>query len=177
MPTPAKVKTVEALRQRLGGISSAILTEYRGLTVGQLAELRRQLKTVSADYTVVKNTLARRAIRGSALEKVSQYLTGPTGLAYSRRDAVALARALQAFQRGNPTLQIKAGYVEGAILPPEGVRTLADLPPKEVLLGQMVGAFRTPIGGLVTTLEGVLRRFISVLDQIRTNRESGRPAD
>jgi len=177
MPTALKVRTVEALRERFGDVSSAILTEYRGLTVGQLAELRRQLKAVSADYTVVKNTLAKRAIRGSSLEKVSPYLTGPTGLAYSGRDAVALAKALQAFQRANPNLQIKAGYVEGAVLPAEGVRALAELPPKEVLLAQMLGAFQGPIAGLVTTLEGVLRRLVSVLDQIRASRESGLETD
>jgi len=176
MATTAKVETVEALRERLEGARSAILTEYRGLTVSQLADLRRQLKAVSAEYTVVKNTLARRAIRGSSLEKVSRYLTGPTALAFSRRDAVALAKALQAFQRGNPALQIKAGYVEGTILAPEEVRALADLPPKEVLLGQVVGAFQAPLLGLVTTLEGVLRTFISLVDQIRASREQDRQA-
>ncbi len=177
MATAAKVETVEALKARLGGVRSAVLTEYRGLTVGQLAELRRQLKAVSAEYTVVKNTLARRAIQGSSLERVSEYLTGPTGLAFTRRDAVALAKTLQAFQRANPALQIKAGYAEGTILAAEGVRALAALPSREALLGQMVGAFQTPLVGLVTTLEGFLRSFISVLDQIRASRGKDRPAE
>ena len=177
MATAAKVETVEALRERLSGVRSAILTEYRGLTVGQLAELRRQLKGVSGEYTVVKNTLARRAIQGSSLERVSPYLTGPTALAFSRREAVALAKALQAFQRGNPALQIKAGYMEGTILPPERVRALADLPPREVLLGQVVGAFQAPLVSLVATFEGLLRGFISVVDQIRARRENDRQAE
>ena len=177
MPTDAKVKTVEALKERLSGVRSAIFTEYRGLSVAQLAELRRQLKAVSAECTVVKNTLARRAIQGSALERVSPYLTGPIALAFSRRDAVALAKALQAFQRGNPAFQIKGGYVEGTLLPAEEVRALADLPPRKVLLGQVVGAIQTPLLGLVTTFEGLLRGFISVIDQIRMSREGARPAE
>ena len=171
MATAAKVETVEALRQRLSGVRSAVLTEYRGLTVSQLAELRRQLKAVSAEYTVVKNTLARRAIQASSLAGVSPYLTGPTGMVLARRDAAAVAKALQTFQRGNPALQIKAAYVEGTILPPEGVRALADLPSREVLLGQVVGAFQAPIAGLVATMEGLLRGLVSVVDQIRAKRE------
>lgn len=171
MPTDAKVRDVEEFRERWSGVRTAILTEYRGLTVQQLSELRRQLKAVSAEYRVVKNRLARLAIQGSPLEGLGPHLVGPTGVAWTRRDPVGLAKAIQGFARNTPALAVKAGYVEGRVVPPEGVRSLADLPPREVLLGRLVGGLKAPIAALVGTLEGLLRSLVVALEQVRAKRE------
>lgn len=163
MPTQAKVESVGELKLRLSGVRSAVLADYRGLTVQQMGALRRQLKSVSADVKVVKNRLARIALRDSELAILSPHLTGPTALAYSAKDPVALAKALQAFQKTTPAFQIKAGVVEGQAVPPEGVKALADLPSREVILAQVVGAFQAPIAKFVMTLNQVLVNLVLVL--------------
>jgi len=174
VPTHEKVEAIEALRAKLIGMETAVLTEYRGLTVQQLADLRKQLKTVSAEYKVVKNRLARLALRGSALDCLGPYLKGPTGIVLGRQDPVAVAKALTTFVRTNPTLQIKLAYMQGQLVPPPELRALADLPSREALLGRVVGGFQAPIASLVLTLEGMLRGLVSVLDQeVREQREAG----
>ena len=171
MPTQAKVESVEALRARLAGVKTAVLTEYRGLTVQQLSDLRKQLKSVSAEYKVVKNRLARLALQESPLDCLGPHLKGPTGLVLGR-DPVHVARALAAFVRNTPALQIKLGCVEGQLVQPGELRALADLPSREVLLAQVVGGFQAPIAQLVQTLEGMLRALVSVLDQVREKKET-----
>ncbi|MBI4590354.1 MAG: 50S ribosomal protein L10 [Candidatus Rokubacteria bacterium] len=172
MPTQAKVEAVESLKARLSGVKTAVLTEYRGLTVQQLSDLRRQLRSAAAEYTVVKNRLAKRAVQGSPLEGLRSHLKGPTGLVISKQDPVALAKALQAFVKTNPLLQIKLGYVDGRLLQPPELRVMADLPSRGVLLGQVVGALQAPIAHVVHSLDGMLRSLVSVLDQVRAKRET-----
>src|SRR5439155_1131910 len=109
--------------------------EYRGLTVQQLSDLRKQLRAVSAEYKVIKNRLTRLAIKSSRLEELGAHLTGPTGVVFSKEDPVALAKALHAFAKTNQALAIKAGYLEGQMLPPAEPRALADLPSREQLRG------------------------------------------
>jgi len=173
VPTQEKVETVTALKAKLAGVSTAVLTEYRGLTVQQLAELRRQLKAVSAEYKVVKNRLARLALQGSSLDSLEPYLKGPTGLVLGGNDPVAVAKTLAAFVRTNPTLQIKVAYVQGQLVPPPDLRVLADLPSREALLGRLVSALQAPIAQLVLTLDGMLRGLVTVLDQVRAKKERG----
>ena len=172
MPSEAKVKTIDELRTRFDGVRSAILTEYRGLTVEQLAQLRRELRGVSAEYKVLKNRLAKIAVQGSPLDGLTPYMKGPAAVALTRKDPVAMAKALQAFQKQNPELNITAGCVEGRIIHATDVKALADLPTREVLLGQVVGTFQAPLANLVQTLEGILRSFVSILDQLRAKREA-----
>ncbi len=172
MPTHEKVETVTAMKARLAGVSTAVLTEYRGLRVQQLAALRRQLKAVSAEYKVVKNRLARLALEGSSLDSLGPYLKGPTGLVLGRNDPVAVARTLAVFVRTNPALQIKVAYVQGQLVPPPELRALADLPSREVLLSRLVGALQAPIAQLGLTLEGMLRALVSVLDQVRAKKDT-----
>jgi large subunit ribosomal protein L10 len=164
VPNEAKVRSVESLRERLDGIQSAVLTEYRGLTVRQLSDLRKQLKGAAAEYKVLKNRLTRLAVRGSALDPLGAHLKGPTGLVVTRKDPVAVAKALQAFVRTNPALTIKVGLVEGKILQPEEIRALADLPSREALRGQLVGAIQGPLSQLVSLLQAPLRELAYVLE-------------
>ena len=133
MPTPAKVEAVEELKTRLRGAKTVVLTEYRGLTVQQLGDLRKQLRGVSAQYKVVKNRLARLAVSSTDLAALSPHLTGPTALVVSREDAVAVAKALTTFTKANQALTIKAGYVDGQTVDAAGLKALADLPSRDQL--------------------------------------------
>ncbi len=164
MPTQAKVQSVLALKERLGTAKTAVLTEYRGLTVRQLSDLRKQLKAMAGEYKVVKNRLARLAVKDSPLHPLAPHLTGPTGLVLTGQDPVGVARALQAFVRANPALTIKVGLVEGKVLAAQELRALADLPSKETLRAQLVGALQGPMSQMVTLLTAPHRELARVLE-------------
>ena len=170
MPTQEKVESVEDLKRRLSGVKTVLLAEYRGLTVQQLNDLRRQLRSVSAEYKVVKNRLARLALSES-LSGVKSLLKGPTGMVISKDDPVAVAKALHTFARTNQALVIKAGYVEGQMLEPAGLKALADLPSKEAIRSQIVGALQGPMAQLVGLLQAPQRELVYVLSQRGKNAE------
>ncbi len=164
MPTQEKADSVEALRSRLDGVKTAVLTDYRGLTVQQLSDLRKQLKAAAAEYTVVKNRLARLAIQGSPLEGLSPHLTGPTGVVVGRRDPVAVAKALHGFAKTNPAFQIRVGFIEGQLLPPPEIKALADLPSGDALRSQLLGTVQGPMARLVGLLTAPLRELVSIIE-------------
>ena len=165
MPTQEKVEAVEELRSRLNGVKAVVLTEYRGLTVQQLGELRKQLRAVSAEYKIVKNRLARLAIASSELQGLGTHLKGPTGVIFSKEDPVAVAKAVHAFARTNQALAVKAGYVEGQMLAPAGLKALADLPSREAIRAQLVGSIQGVLAGLVGVLAAPQRELVYVLQQ------------
>lgn len=165
MPTREKVAAIEELKERLDGVKTVVLTEYRGLTVQQLSELRRQLRAVSAQYKVVKNRLAKIAVASTELEALTRHLSGPTGMIVSREDPVAVAKALQGFSRTNQALTVKVGIVEGRVLEAGGIKALADLPPRDALRGQLVGVIEGPLAQLVGLLTAPQRELVSVLEQ------------
>ncbi len=165
MPTQEKVDSVATLKERLGAAKTAVLTEYRGLSVRQMSELRKQLKAAAAEYKVVKNRLARLAVKGSPLEAFGAHLKGPTGLVYTKQDAVPVAKVLQAFVRTNPQLTIKLGMVDGKVLQPAELKALSELPSKEQLRSQIVGAIQGPLSQLVSLLEAPQRELVYVLEQ------------
>ena len=165
MPTQEKVTEVADLKTRFDGVKTVVLTEYRGLTVQQLSDLRKQLRAVSAEYKVVKNRLARLAIASSPLDGLGTHLKGPTGVITSREDPVAVAKALHAFARAHQALAIKAGYVEGQMLPPTELRALADLPSKEALRAQIVGMIQGGLATLVGVLMAPQRELVYILKQ------------
>jgi large subunit ribosomal protein L10 len=164
LPSQAKIESVEVLKERLGAAKAAVLTEYRGLTVRQLSDLRKQLKTAAAEYKVVKNRLARIAVQDSPLRPLGTHLKGPTGIVLTQQDPVGVAKALQAFVRTNPALTIKVGLVEGNVLDPPQLRALADLPSKDALRAQVVGALQGPMSQLVTLLTAPQRELVRVLE-------------
>jgi large subunit ribosomal protein L10 len=163
VPTAEKAGTIEAFRQRLGGATAAVLTEYRGLTVQQLSELRKQLKAASAEYRVVKNRLARVAIEGSALAALRPHLTGPIGIVIARKDPAAVAKALQGFAKTNPALQVRVGLVDGQLLDPPGLKAVAELPSREALRAQVVGTIQGPLAQLVSLLQAPQRELAYIL--------------
>jgi large subunit ribosomal protein L10 len=163
VPTAEKTETIEALRERLGGATAAVLTEYRGLSVQQLSELRKQLRAASAEYRVVKNRLARVAVEGSALAPLRPHLTGPTGVVIARKDPAPVAKALQGFARTNPALQVRVGIVDGQLLDAQGLKAVADLPTREALRAQIVGAIQGPLAQLVGLLQASQRELAYIL--------------
>lgn len=165
MPTQAKIETVEELLQRLDGVKTLMLTEYRGLTVSQLNELRKQLRAVHAEYKVVKNRLARRAGAERGFEALRPHLTGPTALVIAKDDPVAVAKTLTNFARTNQKLTIKAAVVDGQLLASDGIRALSELPSKDALRAQLVGLIQGPLAQLVGLLAASQRDLVYVLEQ------------
>ena len=165
MPTQEKVETIEDLKSRLQGVKTVLLAEYRGLTVSQLSDLRKQLKAVSAEYKIVKNRLARLAIASSDVAGLGPALKGPTGMVLAKGDPVSVAKTLQTFARTHQALVLKVGVVDGQMLEPAGLKALADLPSREALRAQIVGALQGPLAQLVGLLQAPQRELVYVLEQ------------
>jgi len=165
VPTQEKVESLGDLKQRLGGVKTAVLAEYRGLTVRQMSELRKQLRDASATCKVVKNRIAKLAVADSPLRGLAPHFKGPTAIVISTKDPVTVAKALQSFAKANQHLLIKAGYVEGQVLPAEQLRVLADLPSRDTLRGQLVSTLQAPMAQLIGLLNAALRELVYVLEQ------------
>jgi large subunit ribosomal protein L10 len=154
-PRPEKVAVVEEVRQRLGAAGAAILTDYRGLSVSEMAALRRQLREAGADYKVYKNTLVRLAVRGSELSGLEPMLEGPTAIAFVEGDASGVARALRDYARSHPALAIKGGVLARGVLSASDATALADLPTRQELLAQLAGALAAPMQRLAQLLQAL----------------------
>jgi large subunit ribosomal protein L10 len=150
-----KVAVVDAVRARLDDADAAVVTEYRGLTVAEMAGLRRALRAVGGDYKVFKNTLVRRAVEGSAHEPLKGLLEGPTAIAFVRGDVSAVAKALRDFAKSAPSLVIKGGVLDGSLLDAKELGVLADLPSREVLLAMFAGALAAPLRNMAGLLKAV----------------------
>ena len=149
-----------------------IATDYRGLNVAALNDLRRQLKAEQCKYKITKNTLTRLACRKARLEALEPLLEGPTALAYTSADPVAAARVFLKFTKENEILNIKGGLLDGQALPPSQIKALGEIPPREVLLSQICRGFQAPIYGLASVLHGNLRRLVYALDAVRRQKET-----
>ena len=175
-PRPEKVAVVEEVRARLSDADGALLTEYRGLTVTELAELRTALAKAGGEYRVYKNTLVKLAIAGGPHETMAELLTGPTAIAFVDGDVSAVAKALRDFSRTNAHLVIKGGVVgEGAVSAAE-IAALADLPSRDVLLAQFAGALAAPLRQLAGLLEALPRNLAYGLAALVDERRAGAEA-
>lgn len=158
-PRPEKVSEVEEIRSALVGARGAVLTEYRGLKVAELARLRRAVKAAGGRYRVLKNTLLRRAADEAGLGSLAPLLEGPTAVAFADQDVAAVAKALREFAQANPALVLKGGVLDGALLSAADTVALADLPPREVLLARLAGALSAPMTNMAAALAAVPRSF------------------
>jgi large subunit ribosomal protein L10 len=162
-PRPEKVAVVDEVRARLTAACAAILTEYRGLPVSQMEALRRTLASVGGEYKVYKNTLVRRAANECGLGVLEPYLEGPTGIAFVKDDAAAVAKALRDFARSNPSFVVKGGLLGGDLLDATKAAALADLPSREVLLAQIAGVLAAPMQRFASLLQAVPQKMAYLL--------------
>lgn len=168
-----KQTVVEDLTNRLEQSVNLYVTDFTGITVKRMTEMRRRFRAEGLDYMVVKNTLARRALADASVEGLEHVLVGPTGFVFAGADAVAAAKILTEFQRdGEDRPAVKAGLVDGRPVGPEEVKRLATLPTREQLMGQLAGAMQAPLQGLLGAFNGLLYQFAGVLDSLRAQREN-----
>jgi large subunit ribosomal protein L10 len=161
-----KAERTEALGTRLKGVSSLYLADFTGLSVQRLTELRRQLRAAGAQLVVVKNTLARRAVRGVDFPEIDQFLRGPTALVLGMRDPIAPARILREFAQANESRPaVKAAVVENRLVSPDEVRVLAELPPREQILAAVAGSLTAGVAAIASALNAVIRDLASVIEE------------
>ncbi len=173
MARPEKVAVVEEIRTKLGDADAAILTEYRGLTVTELATLRGALRPAATEYKVFKNTLARRAVEEAGLTELAELLQGPTAIAFVRGDAVAAAKALRDFGRTSPALVVKGGLLGPRVLSPSDIEALADIEPREVLLARLAGGFQAPLTKAAGLFQAFTRNLAYGLKALIDQRVAG----
>jgi large subunit ribosomal protein L10 len=170
MANAEKVAAVAELTERFRDSSGAVLTEYRGLTVAQLAELRRSLGK-DATFTVVKNTLTKIAVTEAGLEgQLSSMLAGPSAIAFVDGDVVEAAKGLRDFARGNPLLVIKGGVLDGKAMSPAEIVRLADLEPREVLLAKLAGGMKASLAGAAATFNALPVQMAQLAEALRVKR-------
>jgi large subunit ribosomal protein L10 len=160
-----KTETLEQLAAALKGVDSAILFDYKGLNVPQVTELRRQVRAAKGQYKVVKNTLARRVLKGTDFEPLSEFFQGTTAIAFTGTDPVALAKTLTTFAKTAPALTIKAAVVQGRKIQAAEVTELAQLPGKPELYAKLLFLLNAPMVRLVTVLNAAPQALLNVLTQ------------
>ncbi len=172
MARPEKVAQVEAVRAIFTSARSVVLNDFTGLDVEKISQLRRICRENGVEFRVVKNTLARRGVEGTPAEELAKFFEGPTALAYSTEAEHLPAKVLAKFAEEHEKPQFKAGFVEGKVIDLEQVIALSKLPSREELIAKLLGGIQAPATGLVACLQGPLRNLISVLNQIKDQKES-----
>ena len=174
-----KAAVIDEIKTRLTEADAAVLTEYRGLTVSDIANLRASLRPAATDYKIYKNTLARRAAEEAGLTDIVDQLLGPVAIAFVRKDggdAVTAAKALRDFAKTNPNLVVKGGVLASRMLTPREIEALADVPPREQLLARLAGGFQAPLTKAAGLFQAFTRNFAYGLKAYVDQRAEGEPA-
>jgi large subunit ribosomal protein L10 len=161
-----KAQQISELEAGIGQARNAFLIEFKGITVPQVTELRKQVRETGSSYIVVKNTLALIALKNSPMTALKERFSGPTAVAYNSSDAVKLAKALTRFAKDVPAVHFKGAMLDGQIVPAEQIQTIATLPSREELVSRLLYLLQSPIRGLATVLQANIRNLAVVIDQI-----------
>lgn len=179
MKKDEKEKWVEEVRTVVRGAGFMALADYRGMNVGELVNLRREVKKVGGNLRVVKNTLFKRAISGTGYENLDPYVDGPTAAIYSSDDPVSLAKVIATWMKSQPHFMVRIGDLisrpgePGKLLEVKELQALANLPGRQVLLGNLIGRLQSPIVGITRVLHSFLFNTVAVLQAIKSQKESG----
>ena len=166
-----KQTIVDELHAAWSESDSAVVAQYSGLNVVAMGDLRGRLHTAGVSLRIVKNTLARRAAKGTDLEAVEEFFTGPVAIAYGT-DPVGMAKAISDFAKKNEALEIRGGVLDGKVIDAAGIKALASLPSRDELLAKMLGSMQSPISGFVRTLNEIPASFVRTLAAIRDQKEA-----
>lgn len=167
----AKENIVSRITEDMKENSVMLLVDYKGITVNADTAFRRSLREAGMKYYVAKNTFIRIAAHDQEITELDGFLEGTTAVVFGN-DPVALAKTVTEFAKDNKAIKVKGGLMDGALLPVEKLDALAKLPSKEVLLAQVVGGMQAPLTGFAGCLQGLLRNFVNVLDQVREQKET-----
>jgi len=165
-----KKQTVSEIVERFQKAQSVVIVENSGLSVAEMTELRAKLRAAHVDLKVLKNTLVKRAADEAGIREADSYLQGPTAWAFSMQDPVAAPKLLLEFAKTHNKLVIKGGIIENKAFAQQGVKMLAELPPREVLLAQLLGAMQGPLVGMANVLQGPIRKFGYALEALRKEK-------
>ena len=165
-----KIKIVSELQGKFGKAKGVVFTDYRGLNVEEITELRNNLRSSALDYRVVKNTLARRAAEGTPVNDAADIFSGPVGIAIGYDDPVLLVKKVLEFGRKNKKLDIRGGVIEGDVCSPEQISTISELPSREVQLSILVGAMQSPLSKFAGLLNSTLSQFIYALEALKNKK-------
>jgi len=168
----AKEKMKEEIAEAFKQAELVVVTDYRGLNVETINDLRGRLRNEQCSFRVTKNTMNRLACREAGFEQLEDFFEGPTAIACANEDPVAAAKVFREFTKENETLVIKGGMLSGQFVNPERIKELGEIPSREVLLSKVVGGFQAPISGLVGTLQGTLSQLVYAVDAVRRQKES-----
>ena len=176
MKRTEKAQLISEFADGIGQATNAFIIEFKGITVPQVTELRRQVRETNSKYVVVKNTLALIAVKDSPLTSLQGMFSGPTAVAYNRTDAVGLAKALTRFAKDVPSVSFKGAMLNGQIVPASEIQNIANLPSREELLSKLLFVMQSPIRGLAIVLQANIRNLAVVIDQIAKQKDGGAAA-
>ena len=171
-----KSQEISELTQEIGNASNAFLIDFKGITVPQVTELRKQVRQTNSGYVVVKNTLALIALKDSPIINMKEHFSGPTAIAFNATDAVVLAKALTKFAKDVPAVAFKGALLNGQVVPASEIQNIANLPSREELVAKLLYLMQSPIRGLVTVLQANIRNLAVVIDQIAKQKTGGEAA-
>ena len=172
MPSQAKIEMVAKVKEQMAKAKSIVIADFRGMSVGEMTDLRVKLHDQGAELHVIKNRLARIALQQAGLPAPGEHLCGPSAFALSFKDPVAGPKALCAYAKANEKLTIKCGLFEGSVMDKAGVATLANLPGREVLLGRLVGDLKGPMAKLAMVVKATVNQLANVLQAMAKRKEA-----
>ncbi|OGP65484.1 MAG: 50S ribosomal protein L10 [Deltaproteobacteria bacterium RBG_16_42_7] len=170
MDKEKKKQVVTELHDKFARATGIIFTDFKGLTVEEISQLRRQLRGSSLEYKVVKNTLAKKASDGTIMEVVKDAFTGPVGIAIGYDEPVSLTKRVLEFIKSNEKLKLKGGIIEGKTCKIEDIKAISELPSKEVLLAMLIGAMQSPLNKLATALNATVTHFAYAMEALKNKK-------